>query len=76
MYEIWIALIAVVVPVFTLVYTQFGLKHKAEADYVERMERRLAECERDRERLWKVVRELQSRAKRGAKRRRQMGAEE
>lgn len=67
MYEAWIALIAVVVPIFTLVYTQFGLRRKAETDYVERLERRLAECERDRERLWKVVKELQSRSRRNTK---------
>ena len=58
MYEVWIAFVAVVVPIFTLVFTQFGLKHKAEVDYVNRLERRLVECERDRERLWKEVREL------------------
>ena len=64
MHEIWIVILSAIVPLSTLIYTMVGGKHKEETDYVTRLEHRLRACEHERERLWKVIRELQERRRR------------
>ncbi len=64
----WVVILAALAPsVLTLVYTMAGMKHKAEVDYVERLEQRLdkaeerlTECESDREKLFEKVRKLEA----------------
>lgn len=45
--------VALIVPIGTLIYTSWGLKSKAEADYVQRLEKRLVDCELSRDALVK-----------------------
>jgi hypothetical protein len=63
-----IPLTAVVISVATFVVTQTGMKHKAEVDYVDRLENRmkkteaeLKECIEDRGELWRRLRALERR---------------
>jgi hypothetical protein len=51
MNEILIVALSSIIPLCTLIYTVIGLRHKAEVDYVARLERRLEECEKVREEL-------------------------
>lgn len=49
MSEVWTLAVAMIVPIGTLIYTSYGLKNKAETDYVQRLEARLAACEKSRD---------------------------
>jgi hypothetical protein len=58
-HDILILLISSIIPFATLIYTVVGLKHKAEVDYVGRLEKRLEECERIRDELLGRIKELE-----------------
>lgn len=58
--ELWVVVISAIIPLATLIYTLVGVKRKSETEYIDRIERRLEACERDRERLWEIVHKYRS----------------
>lgn len=66
--EVIIVIISAVVPLTTLLYTIVGLRHKAEVDYVGRLEIRLEkaedellQCEKDKRSMGERLRKLEHR---------------
>lgn len=53
-----VLIISSIVPIGTLIYTVLGMRHKAEIDYVGRLEKRLEECEDDRTELHRQIDDL------------------
>lgn len=47
----WAAVASAIVALVSLVYVAIGVRRSADADHVDRLEARVAECEKDRERL-------------------------
>ena len=63
--ELLIIIISSIIPLCTMIYTIVGMKHKAETDYVERMEKRLNDCESDRDELRKRLDAIELRIDKG-----------
>ena len=66
MHEVLIVITSALPAMLTIIYTTIGLRHKADQDYVVRLEGRvsaaevaLEKCERERDELAKRVRKLE-----------------